>query len=159
MSVGMESGNILNGDVVKPKKMLKRSKSEQRFRPKEPGKSQSKDKVGIFRRSFRKKNKSPAFEECNEDFTSFATHSPITARKNRSQTLDLQVPTGSGSKGSDSDISDLSPMRPSVQALFAEAAAYENGKVPDLGDGGGDGREVRKSSLSLLTCLLKITVQ
>ena len=124
------------------KKMLRRSKSDQKIKPKEVGKtpsvekSQPKDKLAIFRMSFKKKSKCPVFEKCEDDFAMFtSSQSPSRTPQTRlrSHTLDVRVHTHSNgttaSKSqSDSDNSDVSPSmskRANVQALFAEAAALE----------------------------------
>lgn len=136
MSVDTDSKAVMNSDA-KTKRVVKRSKSELKVSPKDPKVSDKpREKLGIFRRSLRKKNKPPAFEECVDDFAQY-NHSPThnSVRQNRAQTLDLRVRTTSsgGSKSqSDSEISESSPVptRPSVEALFAEAAAIENEELP-----------------------------
>lgn len=139
---------VANGDASpRSKRMLKRSKSDQKLlgNPQSPQLMQSKikEKLSVFRRSFRRKNKSPVLDQCTDDFGSFysLSHSPAMTPefRKRSQTLDLGKRSGSPSyrqayncrNRSDSDHSEgsQSPLsiRPSAQALFAEAAALENG--------------------------------
>ena len=169
MSAADDSANkdkvLANGDLAAATRpngvMLKRSKSDLKMKSRDSErlleKQSSKEKLGIFRRSFKKRSKSPVVEECEDDFTSFTlrTHTPVTPPdvRRRSQTMDVRVHTTSSGSGpgtknqSDSDISDGSPggsssLRPiSAQELFAEAAALEkdetdvpNGVVAD-GDG------------------------
>ena len=145
---------VANGDVSpRSGRMLKRSKSDQKLKssssllenPQSPQLMQSKikEKLSAFRRSFRKKNKSPVLDQCMDDFDSFCSPSQSPAMtpefRKRSQTLDLGKRSGSPSfrhalncrSRSDSDHSEgsqsPSSMKPSAQSLFAEVAALENG--------------------------------
>ena len=135
--------------------MLKRSKSDVKIKPPESpslpkgalaektnhNPSKMKGKMSAFRKSFRKKTKSPIFQECDEDFTTFSPPTQFRARSHtidassvatpRSQSTSLaSVKDGSSSESengiSDKALSQSPSLRPSVQALFAEAAVLEN---------------------------------
>ena len=146
---------------VTGKAMLKRSKSDAKIKPPDsPGlsngalaektnhnPSKMKEKMSAFRRSFRKKTKSPIFQECDEDFTSFSPPTQFRARSHtidassiatpRSQSTSLASVKDDSSSESENGILDKglsqSPsLRPSVQALFAEAAVLENEENQDV---------------------------
>ncbi len=166
----------MNGDTggSASKRMIRRTKSDHKIRVKEGGaggrlgvggergegkggggdKVQSKDRLGIFRRSFHKKSKTPVFEECKDDFTKFSIslHSPtsVSDSRTRAQTMESRPQARSKSQ-SDSETSDISPSMPglslkraSIQALFAEAAALEVGRE-GTGEDGGQGEEPAQS--------------
>ena len=144
-------------NILKSRRMLKRSKSDVKLKSNnsalespqpspQPSQSKIKERLSSFRRSFRRKNKSPILDPRKDDFDlfPFRAHSPATTPdfRNRSRTIDLgKRPESPSSKYSyscafirnlsDSDNSEDFPspvsMKPSAQALFAEAAALENG--------------------------------
>ncbi len=131
---------------VTGKSLLKRSKSEIKCQERSASlpdqgfliekvnsqPSKVKEKMSVFRRSFRKKNRSPALQNCEDEFTTFS--SPVHQRV-RSNTIDASsltpemsqrlsgVPNVSDISSSESESGSL--LKPSVRALFAEAAALE----------------------------------
>ena len=158
---------LANGDAASPNGMLKRSKSDLKMKSRDSDrlleKQTSKEKLGIFRRSFKKRPKSPVLEECADDFMTFSLSSlspttPTDVRK-RSQTIDVRMwntSSGSGTKNqSDSDNSDGSSgsgvQRPvSAQELFAEAAALEKDKA-DLPNGVTDGDSLTENEKAVVS--------
>ncbi len=143
---------------IKGKSLLKRSKSDVKTQERssslpneallsEKANAQSskvKEKMSVFRRSFRKKNRSPVVQNCEDEFTTFS--SPTNQRV-RSDTIDVSSSTPeisqrlSGADISSSESENGSLLKPSVRALFAEAAALEEeGTEESSGEGGaGDG--------------------
>ena len=148
---------VSNSPVVsngtRTRRMLRRSKSDVKLKSKDMSGSASlidrpqnqskvKGRLAVFRRSFRKKNRSPVFQNCEDEFETFSQSASSTPNlRQRTHTFDSSSSLGGKNGPSDSDTgnSDLSQsppisIQPSVQALFAEAAALENGCVIQGGD-------------------------
>ncbi len=87
---------------VPTKAMLKRTKSDLKNQDRSsswPNEGQQneksnnkapkvKEKMSVFRRSFRKKNRSPVLQDCDEEFTSFSSSPPVQHRA-RSNTIEV----------------------------------------------------------------------
>ncbi len=92
-----------------------------------------KEKMSVFRRSFRKKNRSPVLQDCNEEFASFSSSPPVQHRA-RSNTIDVgslnpeisKRPSGTSiSDISSSESESGSSLKSNVRALFPDADPLE----------------------------------
>lgn len=148
---------------VAGKGLLKRSKSEIRVRPLERVNSllneglidntsgqpslNLKEKMSVFRRSFRKKNRSPVLQNCEDEFASFA---PPNHSRARSNTIDItskmsKIPSGTSVSDVSSSESESTSgsLKPSALTLFAKAAALEEEEKQGTSGGEGDIKMVR----------------
>ena len=105
-----------------------------------------KEILASLRRSFRKKNKSPVFQNCDDDFTSFSSQSASsTPQVSRKRTNSYVVPDpGSNSLSStsylsngmsDSDTGNSAPHSP-------PSVRVSKGRLASEGGGGGGGEDI-----------------
>ena len=169
-TTGFAPGGSTNRVAILRSAMLKRSKSDLKLKQKDmngfadkQNNSRVKEKISAFRRSFRKKRNSQMFDDGNDDFATFSLTPPdslsptgtpdlkrwsqsFDARPRRDRSYSLPHSNGgklrSSSEGTNAESSLSPPLRPSVQALFAEAAALESGTGILSGSVvGGEGEE------------------
>ena len=142
------SNGLSGGKHPSSRRMIARSKSEMRIKVKDtmatslvdgkPTTPQAKVKGRLataIRRSFRKKNKAPIFQECEDDFSFSHSASSTPVLRKRSNTLNSLL------KGAQSDSDSLGPSDMSQSPATVHPSIRVQGSLARESESSGDNQE------------------
>ena len=158
---GSQSPSLSDGFGSKhPRRMLTRSKSDMRLKVRDvmatglidgkpaTGQPKVKDRLTTaIRRSFRKKNKTPIFQECEDEFTfsNSASSSPVLRKRSNTLNLILKGAQSDSDTGTPSDMSQSpATVHPDIQVQLAESGGVSAQESESSGDNLEEGAEEKQ---------------